>query len=374
MPEYAGMVSIDFTGARSVLGRTTDRYAIWEISGGEARQLFPASEEGWRAAWLSFRELEGGEPFHHAGAQVAAGTILPFGLGGVLAGAFRVLGRSFWGFVLIVASVMIPFAILQIVILQAVLTPELELLFSGLVPRSELEVYRQILQDHLGLFIAAGLGLGVISLFVTSFVSSALIRGGLQGFTGTPVRAGEALAASVGRTHSMAWILFLTGLVLLVAAILPLLLMVLLLTAGDSDALQVPLIIGIALLLFLVYTRYLFAPEALIAEGRRGTASLRRSWALTRGRTWPIFGTFLLVLLFGAVANFILTFPFQLVAQEQETIGAVWFVSALGSGLASVVVLPFTTVAVVHLYIDARARKEQLDPSGIRPEPAPGPP
>ena len=370
MPDYQGMVSLDYTGTRFVLGRTAESYALWDVSaGGEPQQVFPATPEGWTAAWLRFRELEGGAPA--APTSVPDALVRPLGIGNVLGGSFQVWGRNFLAFLAVMASVMLPFAILQVVVFQAVLGPELEALFSGLIPRNEIDVYRRIIEDNIPVFIAAAVGLGLISLFVNAFVTAALIRGGLQGFTGGRVRAGATMSASVRKTHSVAWILFLTGLLVALVGVPVMFLAVMLGTASGSPAVTALLIIPAVLGLFLFASRYLFGPSALIAEGLRGVAALRRSWELTRGRVWPIFGTFLLVLLMAGVAAALLTVPFQLVAQSGTSLGTVWLISALGGAFASTLTTPFSTLAIVHLYIDARARKEALDPAVLDPEPGP---
>jgi hypothetical protein len=366
MPDYTGRVATDYTGARSILGRTADGYALWPIAGGPPQQVFPLTQEGWATAWARFQELEGGGAVQKAGP--VAGAMAPLGLGGVLSGSFQVFGRGFGAFALTVASVMIPVAILQVILLQALLGPELELLFSGAIPRTEFGLYKELIEEQIPTFIAAGIGFAVGYLFVQAFLTAALVRGGLQGFRGGRPRAGELLGASLSRTPSMAWILFLTILAIFAVA-LPAAFVLGLVSAPRIEALIFVVAVLAALLLGLFYTRFVFAPAALIAEGMRGTAAIRRSWELTRSRIWPIFGTVLLVLLIGAAANFLMTLIVQAIAQEQRSLSAFWFMTSIGSAVATVVVLPFTTVALVHLYIDARARKENVDPASLEPAP-----
>jgi Membrane domain of glycerophosphoryl diester phosphodiesterase len=369
MPEYAGMASIDYTGARLLLGRTADGYAIWDLLSGEQREVFPLTQEGWTAAWLRFRELEGEAPVAAAGepAGAAGGNLRPLGLGGVMERTFRVYGRNLGTFALIVAVVTIPLMLLQVLVLQAVLSRELELLFSGALSRTDGALIEQALRDHLPMFLSAGVLVGVISLFVSSLVSAALVSGVLQAFRGAPGRAGELLRAGWRRMPSMALIVFLTVVIVALAAV-PAGILLGLMSRGTSDR-GVLLIVGLllALPLLLLYTRYLFAPATLIAEDRRGSRALRRSWDLTRGRTWPILGTFILFGLISLVPNILVGLPFQLIAEEQESVGMFWLFVTLGGVATSVVIVPFTTAAIVHLYIDTRARKEALDPGALLP-------
>jgi len=370
MPEYAGMASLDYTGARFVLGRTADGYAIWEtLAGGQPREVFPVTQEGWAAAWLRFRELEGETPVAGPGQAVGSTAMRPLGLGGLMESTFRVYGRNLGTFALVVAIVMIPVALLQVVLLQAFLPPELELLFSGAVSQTDLELVRAALEDDLPLFALAGIIVGLISLFVSSIATAALTRGVLEGFLGAPVRTGELLRAGLRRMGSTAWIVFLTVLIVAVA-VLPLgFLLGVFSAATNSRGVLVALGILIGFGALLLYTRYLFGPATLIAEDQRDSRALRRSWALTSGRTWPVFGTFLLFALISLVPNILVGLPFQLIAREQETLGMFWLFSALGGAVTSLVILPFTTAAIVHLYIDARARKEALEPGALLPAP-----
>jgi hypothetical protein len=280
---------------------------------------------------------------------------------------FRVYGRNLGAFALIVAIVTIPLALLQLVILQAFLTPELELLFSGAVSQTDLELIRRSIEDDLPLFALAAVVAAAISLLVSSIATAALTRGVLGGFMGAPVRAGELLRAGVRRMGSTAWIVFLTVLILIVAALPLVFLLAVMGQVANERAIVVVLGILISIPLLLLYSRFLFGPATLIAEDHRGSRALRRSWALTSGRAWPVLGTFLLFALISLVPNILVGLPFQLIAQQQETVGMFWLWATLGGAVTSVVILPFTTAAIVHLYIDTRARKEALEPGALLP-------
>jgi hypothetical protein len=68
------VTEIDYRGERSVLGRTTERYAIWDPTvGGPPIREFPLTAEGWTDAWGAFRSMEA--------AAVDPTAIPPLGLG-----------------------------------------------------------------------------------------------------------------------------------------------------------------------------------------------------------------------------------------------------------------------------------------------------
>lgn len=360
---YAGILAVEYRGERHLLGRTSDSYAIWDVvAGGEPVQTFRLTDEGWSQAWLAFRELEGGPVQRAAGLPEGAG-LPPLGLGGILSGSFRLYGRSFPALAAVIAIVTVPWSLLQVAILQAVLNPEQELFFPGQVPSSKLDDYFRSVKEDLALMVIVGILLAVLSLFVNGFVTAALYRGGLQAYLGRALGIGELLRQGLSVLLSMAWIILLTALAVLGPLLPVIVLLALLATTGS--AVLIPLLIALLLGVLLLGTRFLFGAPVLIAEGRRGSYALRRSWRLARGRTWPILGTFLLVLLMVGVTNLVITLPFTLV---RGSVGSIWVLSSIVGVAASLITLPFVTLATLHLYVDARARKEPLDLTTLEAE------
>jgi hypothetical protein len=60
-PNLEGAVAVDHRGQRFALGRTSDAYAVWPLSGGAPVRTFPQEERYWGTAWESFQDLEAGE-------------------------------------------------------------------------------------------------------------------------------------------------------------------------------------------------------------------------------------------------------------------------------------------------------------------------
>jgi hypothetical protein len=56
-----GAVAVDHRGQRFALGRTSDAYAVWSLSGGAPVRTFPQEERYWGTAWGAFQDLEAGE-------------------------------------------------------------------------------------------------------------------------------------------------------------------------------------------------------------------------------------------------------------------------------------------------------------------------
>lgn len=90
--------------------------------------------------------------------------------------------------------------------------------------------------------------------------------------------------------------------------------------------------------------------QALVVEGRRPTEAMGRSWALVAGHWWHVLGTLVVAGLLTGVVNALITTPFN---------GTNWFVQAVVAA-ATVITLPYGTLVEVLLYLDLRARREDL--------------
>jgi hypothetical protein len=77
----------------------------------------------------------------------------------------------------------------------------------------------------------------------------------------------------------------------------------------------------------------------------------RRSWTLVAGHWWHVFGTLVVAGLLTGVVNALITAPFNQTS---------WFLQGVVAAVATTVTLPYGTLVGVLLYLDLRARKEQL--------------
>jgi hypothetical protein len=132
------------------------------------------------------------------------------------------------------------------------------------------------------------------------------------------------------------------------------------------SVLLVSVLVGLAtiggLILFVIPGIYIgvrlaVSIEALVVEGRRGTKAMARSWELVGGHWWHAFGTLLVAWLLIGVVNALITAPFG---------GTTWFVQAVVAAVATTVTLPYGVLVGVLLYLDLRARKENLTLETLR--------
>jgi membrane-anchored glycerophosphoryl diester phosphodiesterase (GDPDase) len=216
----------------------------------------------------------------------------------------------------------------------------------------------------------------VLQALATIVLTGILILAVSEAVLGRRPSAGEVLR----RVRPRIWALL--GLSLLTALLYLVLLVV---VAAPGTALLVtsqPLAGGIAValgvLLLVVVTPFLwvrlsFAAPTLLLEGLGIGASLARSWRLTVGSWWRIFGILLLTTLVATVAGGLLSAPFAIVGGIAGSAldggspggGTAFVVSQLignvGTVLSSTVTAPFTASVTALLYIDLRIRREGLD-------------
>jgi hypothetical protein len=132
------------------------------------------------------------------------------------------------------------------------------------------------------------------------------------------------------------------------------------------SVLLVSVLVGLAiiggLILFIIPGIYIgirlcVSIETLVVEGRRGTQAMGRSFELVGGHWWHAFGILVVAGLLTGVVNAVITAPFG---------NTGWFVQAVAAAVATVVTLPYGVLVGVLLYLDLRARKENLTLEQLR--------
>jgi hypothetical protein len=111
----------------------------------------------------------------------------------------------------------------------------------------------------------------------------------------------------------------------------------------------------------ILIVRYSFAAPAVVVEDHRAIAALSRSWRLTRGVAFRVFGTTLLAAVLAGIVSLILVVPGTVLYATGALGTQSWILQATFTALAGTITAPFTTIVVVLLYFDARIRKEGLD-------------
>jgi len=133
--------------------------------------------------------------------------------------------------------------------------------------------------------------------------------------------------------------------------------------------------IGVALIVISIFVaiwiaiRLLLGTAICVLERVGPIRSLGRSWTLSSGKWWRLFGISLLAQIISAVVGSIVAVPFAVIGAVASVGGgdsdvtSIGFIVALtlGTLVSSLITLPFTTGVSSLLYIDTRMRREGLD-------------
>jgi hypothetical protein len=170
----------------------------------------------------------------------------------------------------------------------------------------------------------------------------------------TSVRSSYAAALSRWR----ALIAMVLWLVLLVAG--PLVLAVLLAVATGSTALLALFLLAFLVFYVIVLVRSTVAPAAIVLEKLGGWAGIRRSFQLSNGSSWRIFGIRVLLTLIQAIAGYAILLPVTALSSG-TSLGTQEAVSQVAQAVVAVFIAPITLVTLTLLYYDLRIRREGFD-------------
>jgi hypothetical protein len=229
--------------------------------------------------------------------------------------------------------------------------------------------------------LATSLVSGVLTLIVTAIIEGIVTLQVASSTLGSRLRLPGLWSRLSGRRGALIGWALLTGVVALLAVGIVVGLLVLLGSTGSAGA-------GVAVLLGLLFGAGLavigawlwvklgFVPAALVLERASIRTSMARSWRLTRGAFWRIFGIRLLVIVMIWVATQIVATPISLLfslggallSPNGATAGAATNSLVLSlivtqgiTAVVSAVGLVVSTATTSLLYLDQRIRLEGLD-------------
>jgi hypothetical protein len=244
----------------------------------------------------------------------------PLGIGEILSTAWRLYQRHWRTLLAIAAVVVVPLTLLQY------------LLGDWVRSRGEVTSYQQISTATWAVGVAA-LVAGLAGLLMYLVLTGAITRAVAAEVAGQDPSLEQSYRFGFHRLGSVLLVSILVGLATIAGFILF-------------------IIPGIW-----IGVRLAVSVEALVVEGRRGTQAMGRSWELVEGHWWHAFGALVVAGLLTGVVNAIITTPFN---------NTSWFVQAIAAAIATVITLPYGVLVGVLLYLDLRARKEQLTLDRLR--------
>ncbi|UNX55812.1 glycerophosphoryl diester phosphodiesterase membrane domain-containing protein [Georgenia sp. TF02-10] len=219
--------------------------------------------------------------------------------------------------------------------------------------------------------LAAGVAVWVASIILTGL----LILSVSQSVLGHRVSVGEVWTRAKGQIWRLVGLTLLLGVggaVLFFVVVFAFAALIGVAFAGlGQDALGVAVLLAVLLFLAAVVVVAFFAvrlglaaPALMLERSGVGTA-LRRSWSLTGGQFWRIFGALVLAALIVWVISAAVMVPVSILTafgaySESAVVGTV-ILSTVISTLVSALTTPFLAAVLALVYIDVRMRKEGLD-------------
>jgi hypothetical protein len=250
----------------------------------------------------------------------AAALPRPLGIGEILSTAFQLYRRHWRTLLAIAAVVVVPLTLLQY------------LLGDWIRSRGEVTSYQQSSTSTWAVG-TAGLVAGLAGLLMYLVLTGAITRAVAAEVAGEDPSLEQSYRFGFHRLGSVLLVSVLVGLATIAGLILF-------------------IIPGIW-----IGVRLAVSVEALVVEGRRGTQAMGRSWELVGGHWWHAFGALVVAGLLTGLVNAVITTPFS---------NTSWFVQAVAAAIATVITLPYGVLVGVLLYLDLRARKEQLNLERLR--------
>ncbi len=216
-----------------------------------------------------------------------------------------------------------------------------------------------------------------IPVFMISLLAQLILTGMLtgvigRGVLGRKVSIGEAWRTSrLGVVIGTALLLLLIDIVVFVPVVI--LVFVLALAHAGPLAAVVGVLGGLGTFIFFVVlsVRLCLTMPAVVLERLGPWTAVKRSWELSRGSFWRLFGIKLLTYIIILIATLIIEIPFGLAGGGVVFAGGVTklasesialiILTAVGSIIASAIMYPMKCGVTVLLYLDLRMRREGLD-------------
>jgi hypothetical protein len=297
----------------------------------------------------------------------------PLNIGDIYLGAWRAIWHN--------PAVMIGLPLL-VILVASIITALLGLALNG--PLSELNsrILNMNPAETNDMFRALGMEPGSFTIigpdsvsglllpFVTPIVAGILAISISQSVLGNRLSFGEAWNRVKGRVGALIGWALLATLAIFVVAILSGLAIAGLATfgfmAGEGFGLILVVILTLAFGVFLLWVVYrlIFVPPIIAIERSGIKQSIRRSWELTRGHFWRIFGIYLLGSIIAGLLVSLLLLPISFLSFGLGSTAG-FLVSLLRIALSTALTLIFTSGILTLLYVDTRTRAEGLHHSLI---------
>jgi hypothetical protein len=249
--------------------------------------------------------------------------------GEIFGATFAIYRENASQLLLIVAVVVIPLSVLEFLVSRVAFTVKTHTVIIGGRAVQGVPEARSA-----GIVLLAALFAAAISIITYSILQAAILRAAAQATIGDPLDVDASYRWGLTRFGSVIWVAILVGICVAIGLIL----------------LVIPGLIVLVMLCVSV--------PACVVENVRGTQALSRSWNLVRGSFWHVVGVIVVAALISGAVNGLLT----------SIAGNSSVLRLILSTIAQLLVAPFSALIAVLLYLDLRARHENLTASALRAE------
>jgi len=288
-------------------------------------------------------------------------AVRPLGVGESLDAGFRIFLGRFKALVIVIGITALPALLLSAVLQISV--PESEAANFGSPggdPTQELDFTGNEIATIVAVTVA-GFALTWLAGLIGTAAATRIVSGA---YVGAEVDWRESLAIAFSRLGAVLGASLLVGL-LFVAPFVVLIPAVLLGFAAGGSALAVLGIVGASLaalmLVAYLWVKTSLAIPALMVEGLGPIAAITRSWNLTTGRFWPVFGTLALASILVGIAGGVLVGGVGLMGAFVESNVVLALLNLIFGLVASAVTTPLSVAVGLVIYFDLRIRKEGFD-------------
>jgi len=280
-------------------------------------------------------------------------------------GAFTLYRRNFLLIVAIAAVIQVPFAAVDYLLYRVIdvggRLDDVNALTRQIENQGNVATTTQrdaLVGDFVALLAYVAVLFAIQFLVVRPLSQAATVTAVSERYLERPASLGRSYAAALARWRPLlAMVLIQVGLLVLGAGVV-----VLLLVIAGSDAVALPILLGVGLLIvaIVVAVRWSLGAQVVVVERTSGFGGLKRSWTLTRSRFWRTVWFMVLLWLITIVAALIISLVFTLPFSGAGN-NVRQAVSQVGGTLANVFVVPLTLIAVTLYYYDLRIRREAFD-------------
>lgn len=218
----------------------------------------------------------------------------------------------------------------------------------------------------------------ILAILVLALITNAVLTGLLSAVIGRGILGHKVSLAQAWRAGRLGAVVGTTALLFLLSIAVPVPVAVIVVVLVLAHVVPAAVVIGVLgfiawVVLGAVLTiRLSLALPAVVLERVPPRQAIRRSWQLSRGSYWRLFGILALTGIVVAVAGYVLSIPFLvgellvggsggLLTASASTSVAVLIVSIVGSIVTATVTRPISAGVSVLLYADLRMRREGLD-------------